>query len=103
MTEEVAPGYSSVVREPIALCTIRTRLQRRQYRTLPEFKHDLLLMAHNALLYNHATDLPYKLAARLATLVLNLITRVRYALLSNTLLLELDCTVHYSYITLYSI
>lgn len=76
VTEEVAPGYSLVVREPIALCTIRSRLQRRQYRALPEFKRDLLLMAHNALIYNHASDLPYKLASRLGTLVLNLITRV---------------------------
>jgi hypothetical protein len=52
VTDEIAPGYSTVVSRPTDLSRIKTHIESRKYRTLAQFKEEVLRMFDNCMTYN---------------------------------------------------
>lgn len=59
-----APDYCQVIKKPMNLTYIQTKVNDKSYETLQEFLEDVDLIVKNALLYNASPDNPYHLAAK---------------------------------------
>eukprot|EP00804_Cyclotella_cryptica_P012698 CCRYP_016280-RB/>CCRYP_016280-RB protein AED:0.48 eAED:0.50 QI:0/-1/0/1/-1/1/1/0/181 len=59
-----APDYCEVIKKPMNLTYIQTKVNNKSYETLQEFLEDVDLIVRNALLYNHHPDSPYNIAAK---------------------------------------
>ncbi|KAJ8928803.1 hypothetical protein NQ314_018569 [Rhamnusium bicolor] len=62
ITEDQAPGYSSIVYRPMDLQTIKKNIENGTIRTTLEFKRDTMLMFMNAIMYNKTNDHVYNMA-----------------------------------------
>jgi hypothetical protein len=58
VTDDVAPGYSKLIRNPVAVSSVRSKVETHGYNSLDEMNDDVLLMVKNCLTYN-STDSPY--------------------------------------------
>ncbi|XP_075732249.1 uncharacterized protein LOC119176601 isoform X3 [Rhipicephalus microplus] len=54
VTEEMAPGYLSIVHRPMDLLTIKKNIKNGSIRTTFEFQRDMMLMFQNAIMYNNS-------------------------------------------------
>jgi len=52
VNKRALPDYYEVIKEPIALSTIKQKIQHRQYKTFAEYVRDFALIPHNAQVYN---------------------------------------------------
>lgn len=52
VTDEMAPGYHSIVYRPMDLLTIKKNIENGYIRTTLEFQRDMMLMFQNAIMYN---------------------------------------------------
>ncbi|XP_058483371.1 bromodomain-containing protein 8-like isoform X2 [Solea solea] len=52
VTDEIAPGYHSIVHRPMDLATIKKNIETALIRTTAEFQRDIMLMFQNAVMYN---------------------------------------------------
>ncbi|XP_038132996.1 bromodomain-containing protein 8 isoform X3 [Cyprinodon tularosa] len=52
VTDEIAPGYHSIVHRPMDLATIKKNIETGLLRTTAEFQRDIMLMFQNAVMYN---------------------------------------------------
>ncbi|KAL2094853.1 hypothetical protein ACEWY4_009572 [Coilia grayii] len=52
VTDDIAPGYHSIVYRPMDLSTIKKSIEVGAIRTTVEFQRDIMLMFQNALMYN---------------------------------------------------
>ncbi|XP_076835563.1 bromodomain-containing protein 8 isoform X2 [Brachyhypopomus gauderio] len=52
VTDEIAPGYHSIVTRPMDLSTIKKNIENGLIRTTAEFQRDIMLMFQNAVMYN---------------------------------------------------
>ncbi|XP_067084784.1 bromodomain-containing protein 8 [Osmerus mordax] len=52
VTDDIAPGYHSIVHRPMDLSTIKKNIETGQIRTTAEFQRDIMLMFQNAVMYN---------------------------------------------------
>ena len=52
ITDEVAPKYSSVIKQPMDLTTIKKNIDNGSTKNVTDFKRDVLLMFNNAFMYN---------------------------------------------------
>ena len=59
VTEELAPGYFSVIDKPMDLGTVDNKLQRKMYRDLHEFASDVRLVSMNAMRFNASESSVY--------------------------------------------
>ncbi|KAL1915839.1 uncharacterized protein VTP21DRAFT_6227 [Calcarisporiella thermophila] len=59
------PDYYEIIKRPIALSTIKTKMQNQEYSSLDEVKADFDLMFDNAMTYNRSDSLVYKDAQKL--------------------------------------
>lgn len=66
VTDEIAPGYSAVVKEPMDLGTIQRKLQKRVYKTPKQFVDDIRRVWNNCRIYNHPTSAIVTLADTLS-------------------------------------
>ncbi|XP_071948670.1 uncharacterized protein [Antedon mediterranea] len=62
VTDEIAPGYSSVVFRPMDLYTIKKHIESGEIRSTPEFQRDMMLMFNNAVMYNSSDHNVYLMA-----------------------------------------
>ncbi|XP_022119391.2 bromodomain-containing protein 8 isoform X2 [Pieris rapae] len=62
ITDEEAPGYSTIVKRPMDLSTIRRNIDAGHIRTTAQFQRDVLLMLSNALMYNSTSHSVYTMA-----------------------------------------
>ena len=46
------PDYYEVIKEPVAISTLKSKLLNREYKSFPEFVRDCALIVHNAQTYN---------------------------------------------------
>jgi chromatin structure-remodeling complex subunit RSC1/2 len=53
------PDYYDIIKEPMALSTIRTKVQKKEYKDFAEFTRDFALVAHNAQVYNRPNSGAY--------------------------------------------
>lgn len=65
VTDDIAPGYSSIISEPMDFLSIRQKVDENEYSTLQEFSDDFRLMCENAIKYNHVDTVYHKAAKRL--------------------------------------
>lgn len=65
VTDLIAPGYSTIIKNPMDFYTIRKRIEQRFYDTIAEFKADVKLMCDNAMTYNQSDTIYYKTARKL--------------------------------------
>lgn len=65
VTEDIAPGYSSIITKPMDFSSIRQKVEGNEYNTLSEFSDDFRLMCENAIRYNHHETIYNKTARRL--------------------------------------
>lgn len=59
-----APDYCQVIKKPMNLTYIQTKVNDKSYETLQEFLEDVDLIVKNALLYNSHPENPYNIAAK---------------------------------------
>lgn len=65
VTDDIAPGYSSIISNPMDFLTIRQKVDDNQYTSLQEFGDDFRLMCDNAIKYNHVETVYHRAAKRL--------------------------------------
>ncbi|XP_055852969.1 bromodomain-containing protein 7 [Episyrphus balteatus] len=65
VTDDIAPGYSSIITKPMDFSTMRQKIEDNDYTTLVEFSDDFKLMCENAIRYNHIETVYHKAAKRL--------------------------------------
>ncbi|KAL7535497.1 hypothetical protein ACHAXR_006530 [Thalassiosira sp. AJA248-18] len=58
------PDYCDVIKKPMNLTYIQTKVNNKSYESLQEFLEDVDLIVKNALQYNHVTVNPYHIAAK---------------------------------------
>ncbi|KAM9331726.1 bromodomain-containing protein 8-like [Pholidichthys leucotaenia] len=62
VTDEIAPGYHSIVHRPMDLATIKKNIETGLTRTTAEFQRDIMLMFQNAVMYNSMDHDVYHMA-----------------------------------------
>ncbi|XP_054610590.1 bromodomain-containing protein 8-like [Dunckerocampus dactyliophorus] len=65
VTEEIAPGYHSIVHRPMDLATIKKNIESGSMRTTAEFQRDIMLMFQNAVMYNSLDHDVYHMAVEM--------------------------------------
>ncbi|CAK9295131.1 unnamed protein product [Gordionus sp. m RMFG-2023] len=61
----IAPGYSSIIQQPMDFSTIRNKIENNEYETIGLFHKDVKLMCNNALTYNSPDTIYHKAAKKL--------------------------------------
>ncbi|XP_029304378.1 bromodomain-containing protein 8 isoform X2 [Cottoperca gobio] len=62
VTDEIAPGYHSIVQRPMDLTVIKKSIETGLIRTTAEFQRDIMLMFQNAVMYNSLDHDVYHMA-----------------------------------------
>nr|XP_046266837.1 bromodomain-containing protein 8 isoform X2 [Scatophagus argus] len=62
VTDDIAPGYHSIVHRPMDLATIKKNIETGFIRTTAEFQRDIMLMFQNAVMYNSLDHDVYHMA-----------------------------------------
>lgn len=65
VTDNIAPGYSQIITNPMDFSTIKQKIDDNNYQNLNEFVDDFKLMCDNAMTYNHPDTIYYKAAKKL--------------------------------------
>lgn len=65
VTDDIAPGYSTIITKAMDFSTMRQKIEDNQYPTLPEFIADFRLMCGNAMLYNNMETVYHKAAKKM--------------------------------------
>lgn len=65
VTEDIAPEYFNIIEHPMDLSTIRSKILHEEYRSLKEFREDVILMIRNCMTYNPSTTIFYQEATKL--------------------------------------
>ncbi|XP_017569050.2 bromodomain-containing protein 8 isoform X1 [Pygocentrus nattereri] len=62
VSDDIAPGYHSIVHRPMDLSAIKKNIETGQIRTTAEFQRDIMLMFQNAIMYNSSDHDVYHMA-----------------------------------------
>nr|XP_019941632.1 PREDICTED: bromodomain-containing protein 8-like isoform X4 [Paralichthys olivaceus] len=62
VTDDIAPGYHSIVQRPMDLATIKKNIETGLIRTTAEFQREIMLMFQNAVMYNSLDHDVYHMA-----------------------------------------
>ncbi|XP_013378703.1 bromodomain-containing protein 8 [Lingula anatina] len=62
VTDDIAPGYTSIVFRPLDLSTVKKNVESGIIRTTTEFQRDMMLMFTNAIMYNNSDHDVYQMA-----------------------------------------
>lgn len=65
VTDNIAPGYSSIISQPMDFSTMRQKIEDNMYTNLQDFVADFKLMCTNAMEYNHVDTVYYKASKKL--------------------------------------
>ncbi|XP_066906465.1 bromodomain-containing protein 7 [Halyomorpha halys] len=65
VTDQIAPGYSQTITQPMDFSTMRQKIDDNAYCNLNAYISDLRLMCNNAMIYNRPDTMYYKAAKRL--------------------------------------
>ncbi|XP_012275842.1 bromodomain-containing protein 7 isoform X2 [Orussus abietinus] len=85
VTDNIAPGYSQIIANPMDFSTIKQKIDENAYRNLTEFVDDFKLMCDNATTYNHPDTIYFKAAKKLLHVGLKMITPEKLAQLRPVL------------------
>ncbi|GFU13358.1 bromodomain-containing protein 7 [Trichonephila clavipes] len=93
VTDVIAPGYSSIISNPIDFSTITKKIDDREYKSVSEFKSDIKLMCDNAMTYNRPDTVYYKSAKRMWHVAQKLMNRDQLACLKRSFSYMLELSV----------
>ncbi|XP_045123112.1 bromodomain-containing protein 7-like isoform X2 [Portunus trituberculatus] len=65
VTDAIAPGYSSIISQPMDFSAMKTKIQESSYTSLKQFQADFELMCNNCMTYNQPDTIYYKAAKKL--------------------------------------
>ncbi|XP_003404565.1 bromodomain-containing protein 8 isoform X6 [Loxodonta africana] len=65
VTDDIAPGYHSIVQRPMDLSTIKKNIENGLIRSTAEFQRDIMLMFQNAVMYNSSDHDVYHMAVEM--------------------------------------
>lgn len=65
VTDHIAPGYSSIISQPMDFSTMKQRIDNGIYMSLSQFIDDFKLLCNNAMVYNQPNTIYYKAAKKL--------------------------------------
>ncbi|XP_050700060.1 bromodomain-containing protein 7-like isoform X2 [Eriocheir sinensis] len=65
VTDAIAPGYSSIISQPMDFSSMKTKIQEGAYTNLKQFQADFDLMCNNCMTYNQPDTIYYKAAKKL--------------------------------------
>lgn len=65
VTDDIAPGYSSIITKAMDFNTMRQNIEENKYDTMHDFSNDFRLMCDNAMRYNHGETVYHKAAKKL--------------------------------------
>ncbi|KAK2580347.1 hypothetical protein KPH14_001244 [Odynerus spinipes] len=74
VTDNIAPGYSQIITNPMDFSTIKQKIDDNNYQNLNDFIDDFKLMCNNATTYNHPDTIYYKAAKKLLHVGLKMVT-----------------------------
>ncbi|XP_066587787.1 bromodomain-containing protein 7 isoform X2 [Prorops nasuta] len=74
VTDNIAPGYSQIITNPMDFSTIKQKIDDNNYQNLNEFVDDFKLMCDNATTYNQPDTIYYKAAKKLLHVGLKMVT-----------------------------
>lgn len=60
VTDDVAPGYSQIIKSPMDFSTIKIKNGTGLYKQLKDFTKDFTLMSNNCMTYNNQETIYYK-------------------------------------------
>ncbi|XP_014218424.1 bromodomain-containing protein 7 [Copidosoma floridanum] len=92
VTDNIAPGYSSIIAHPMDFSTIKQKIDDSNYQNLNEFIVDFKLMCNNAMTYNHQDTIYYKAAKKLLHVGLKMVTPDKLKQLRSVLVYMQDLT-----------
>ncbi len=52
MTDLIAPGYSTIIKNPMDLSSMKSKIDSSEYSNVMEYRDDLILMCDNCMTYN---------------------------------------------------
>ena len=76
VTDEIAPGYSALIKHPMDLSTMATKLSNHAYSSVDEFRSDFVLMCKNAMTYNAPETVYFSFAKSMMEDGIKIIERV---------------------------
>ncbi|KAG1452636.1 hypothetical protein G6F46_001262 [Rhizopus delemar] len=79
VTQEIAPDYQTIVKEPISFSEISDKIESHAYTGFDQFENDVSLIWKNCMTYNRSDTSYYKLAQRLKRVSVGLIAKAREA------------------------
>ena len=79
VTDAIAPGYSTIIRNPMDFSTIKQKLENFEYLTVISLRQDMILMLDNCTKYNTADTPFHQLALKLEKDVRRIVTIKRAA------------------------
>lgn len=92
VTDNIAPGYSQIITNPMDFSTIKQKIDDNNYQTLSEFVDDFKLMCENAMTYNHSDTIYYKAAKKLLHVGLKMVIPEKLKQLRSVLVYMQDLT-----------
>ncbi|XP_008208464.3 bromodomain-containing protein 7 isoform X1 [Nasonia vitripennis] len=92
VTDNIAPGYSQIITNPMDFSTIKQKIDDNNYQNISEFVSDFKLMCDNATTYNHPDTIYYKAAKKLLHVGLKMVTPDKLKQLRAVLVYMQDLT-----------
>jgi bromodomain-containing protein 7/9 len=92
VTDNIAPGYSQIITNPMDFSTIKQKIDDNNYQNLNEFIDDFKLMCDNATTYNHPDTIYFKAAKKLLHVGLKMVTSDKLKQLRSVLVYMQDLT-----------
>jgi Bromodomain/JmjC domain, hydroxylase len=77
VTDDIAPGYSKIVKHPMDLGTMRSKLDKNEYTSMESFIQDFDVMIQNCRTYNSPDTQVYKTAAMVESQFQKIVERVQ--------------------------
>uniref|UniRef100_A0A1B6GUL2 Bromo domain-containing protein n=2 Tax=Cuerna arida TaxID=1464854 RepID=A0A1B6GUL2_9HEMI len=84
VTDQIAPGYSQIIHQPMDFSTMHQKIEDNSYSTLKDYVDDFKQMCGNAMIYNHPETIYYKAAKRLLHAGLKLVCEEKLRALAVT-------------------
>ncbi|CAF0802231.1 unnamed protein product [Didymodactylos carnosus] len=75
VTDQLAPGYSQIIRRPMDFSAIKKKILQEGYQTIMEFRQDFELMCQNAVAYNRSETIYFQAAKKLLALGTKLMSK----------------------------
>ncbi|XP_022346223.2 bromodomain-containing protein 7-like isoform X2 [Crassostrea virginica] len=85
VNDMIAPGYSSIILNPMDLSTMMSKIESHQYRNVLEYKKDFVLMCNNAMTYNRPETIYYREAKKLLSSGMKLMSKEKLINMKRTL------------------